>query len=294
MKRLLAMLAAAMLPFAAFSASYTNSFIRNGVTYVQRGGLTIKDYVITNIDENAIGSSMTTNDVCNIVTNEVVGYTKWEWQNEAGEELGYELPVWNSASNRWTFVNIVQEDVYEPGASDPNAVELITSFGTLKRSETTQNALGLARLIDLPPLTNNLHVASMTTNEVCDIVTNGVNVYAYSEWTITSSSQYPIYLIFYDNQWRPVDIEGNPDALVGDPQGDINSTNLIWTAGDDGNASYDITATRTITSSYKINSLGLAGETGAVNEILMIGSDNKLYHLRIGSGGSIDVYTETE
>ena len=70
MKRLLAILAAIILPFAAFSASYTNSFVRNGVTYVQRGGLTIRDYVITNIDENAIGSSMTTNDVKNIVTNE--------------------------------------------------------------------------------------------------------------------------------------------------------------------------------------------------------------------------------
>ena len=28
---------------------YTNSFVNNGVTYVQRGGLTVKDYVVTNV-----------------------------------------------------------------------------------------------------------------------------------------------------------------------------------------------------------------------------------------------------
>ena len=132
--------------------------------------------------------------------------------------------------------------------------------------------------------------SGITTNDVCNIITNNIDVNTFSEWTISSSAQLPIYLIFYDGQWRPVDIQGNPEALVGDPKGDANSTNLVWASGSD--SAYDITATRTVTSSYGKNSLGIAGETGAVSEILMIGSDNKLYHLRIGSGGSIDVYME--
>ena len=46
-----------ILSFVAFMAClcalganvYTNSFVKDGVTYVQRGGLTVKDYVVTNV-----------------------------------------------------------------------------------------------------------------------------------------------------------------------------------------------------------------------------------------------------
>ena len=39
----------------ALAATYTNSFVRDGATYVQRGGLTLKDYVITNLTSGGGG-----------------------------------------------------------------------------------------------------------------------------------------------------------------------------------------------------------------------------------------------
>lgn len=50
MKKLISILSAFLLCAFAYGANvYTNSFVRDGVTYVQRGVLTVKDYVVTNV-----------------------------------------------------------------------------------------------------------------------------------------------------------------------------------------------------------------------------------------------------
>ena len=41
--------------------AHTNSFVRDGVTYAQRGGLGVKDFVVTNIDASAVGKVKSVN-----------------------------------------------------------------------------------------------------------------------------------------------------------------------------------------------------------------------------------------
>ena len=167
MKRTLAMLAAIMLPFVAMSASYTNSFVRNGVTYVQRGGLTVKDYVVTNITSSG-SSNMTTNDVCNIVTNEISeGWSEWhyKWYNL---DTGVYFPTnfaqitWNGSA--WEEPSDFPQGMWPP--LDGDITDANVSFFEFEdgsdnginatRQPITRNALGLSRLIDLPPLTNDV------------------------------------------------------------------------------------------------------------------------------------------
>ena len=320
MKRLLAMLAAAMLPLAAFSASYTNSFVRNGATYVQRGGLTIRDYVITNIDENAIGSSMTTNDVCNIVTNEtVVGFTAWNVTPDPMQQpyaLSWDID-WNGAEgdeSEWSlFVLNTDYQLLETYFTNApgRATSLTLGPYTATRSPIIRNSLGLARLIDLPPLTNDIpykyqtklpyptnaipysaisdvpSAGGITTNDVCAIVTNST-VGGWSAWTCSPSEYqgFPIVITRVDDDWVP--IANGIEIGVRTPDGSMS--NLVWFADDEWAGTEDLVATRTFSVSRNV--LGLAGEKGAVSEILMIGSDNKLYHFRIGTGGSIEVYME--
>lgn len=63
MKRALLLLAA-LAAFAGFGytpVAYTNSFTRDGVTYVQRGALGTKEYVVTNVDAQTVGRVQSVN-----------------------------------------------------------------------------------------------------------------------------------------------------------------------------------------------------------------------------------------
>lgn len=109
---------------------------------------------------------ISTNDVCAIVTNEVVEFTAWKW-DAAGTSAGLGQPEYDT-----TFYNMWSVD-YEgmPWAAtetSETATELHFDFGTdfelheavATRTLITRNALGLARLTDLPPLTNGLATAA--------------------------------------------------------------------------------------------------------------------------------------
>ncbi len=93
----------------------------------------------------------------------------------------------------------------------------------------------------------------------------------------------------YGDAWTvlPYGEDTIPDPFLPDPP--RNATTLNWTGLDEQNETTRYSATRT---SVIRNNLGVAGQSGAVNEILLIGTDGKMYHLRIGSGGSIEVYME--
>ncbi len=144
---------------------------------------------------------------------------------------------------------------------------------------------------------------NMTTNDVCAIVTNVTE--ASWSWTYTGLPSGAVVTAppyFTEGQggelgWWTFTFtsEDHEHYWIGTillEEYQENATVLPFDCYRDDGILEEVTATRTLSPSK--NSLGIAGEKGAVSEILMIGSDKKLYHLRIGSGGSIDVYTEAE
>lgn len=140
-----------------------------------------------------IDSKTTTNDVCNIVTNEVV--TGWSdvWRLEVIDESGDIINVtldemsWNldddtdpDGSGYWQLVIRYQlrGERYDEGqpseeyinAYDSESKQQLTEiiadekFRVWRVPTGTRNALGLARLGDLPPITNGFISAATATN----------------------------------------------------------------------------------------------------------------------------------
>ena len=105
-------------------------------------------------------SGITTNDVCAIVTNEVAtGWSKWAWTD--GGDWG--TPYYDDGVGEWLCDSM---NGAVEGTTDINATS-ITYFlwdaeleqdlhHTATRTRLTRNALGLARLVDLPQLTNDV------------------------------------------------------------------------------------------------------------------------------------------
>lgn len=211
MKRTLAMLAAILLPFVAMSASYTNSFVRNGVTYVQRGGLTVKDYVVTNVTSSG-SSNMTTNDVCNIVTN----------------------TVWGS----WSFPDTLGSLKYAP------------SYDWLVENGDKDSGY---------------------------YVVEDLHYYNNERWEIS------LAYYFYDDEWYADETSANDDYS---PK---NASSLVF---QDGYTGAELVATRNDKNALDLARDKDLPQNTPVDELLFNGADGKVYHLRIGSRGSIDIYTE--
>ena len=158
----------------------------------------------------------------------------------------------------------------------------------------------------------------MTTNDVCSIVTNEVatswkypDTYFYSlyapsvEWiTSAGNHDYHYYVVasltYTTNGWYVIVSFYSYDLDDGWYQDDSfiqyasqiygpNATKIIF----EGHSGFD---TFTITRNV-VNAIGLAYEKDLpqnkpVDEILFNGADGKVYRLRIGAGGSVDIYTE--
>ncbi len=114
-------------------------------------------------------SGLSTNDVCNIVTNRVEKYGEWVITPPAGEDERYSLYVYTNAENRLTgWLDIHVESIGETFSYDIDgdypldATEISINLGEYyaRREVMYSNALGLARLADLPPLTNGLATAA--------------------------------------------------------------------------------------------------------------------------------------
>ena len=169
MKKMIAMIlaAGAMSGFAAPTANEDFVVAEDAKTYTN-AVQAAKEYTDAAI-QTAIGSipppapSMTTNAVCNIVTNEVVvDYT--EWAVSPSQYDGKEISVFKSGDGwvPWVDYGTETEAQLAPPIGDDASLSLMwpqTSIGepiTATRQPITQNALGHARLVDLPPLTNGL------------------------------------------------------------------------------------------------------------------------------------------
>ena len=118
--------------------------------------------------------TMTTNDVRNIVTNEtVIGLSNWTW-DEIGKELGLGQPEFDG--NYWIIAS-GDAEYFASGESTSTTLMFRVRYGsdyadtTATRTQITRNALGFARLSDLPPLTNSIpDAAARAVYDVHDLM----------------------------------------------------------------------------------------------------------------------------
>ena len=113
-------------------------------------------------------SGLSTNDVCNIVTNEVRVYGNWKWGIGTGGSYSItdEIQPAYAGANSWEcdvaeIVSVAYGGLYATSLTfqyDFSRPGIGSESGTITatRQIITQNALGLARLADLPPLTNGI------------------------------------------------------------------------------------------------------------------------------------------
>lgn len=113
--------------------------------------------------------AMTTNDVCNIVTNEV--FTEWTVQWAEGFSAIVSNIVFYVDPNWWQIIGYDEYGNEYPttASGGPDAVELINDNCSAWRKAS--NALGFARLVDLPPLTNSIpDAAARAVYDVHDLI----------------------------------------------------------------------------------------------------------------------------
>ena len=181
---------------------------------------------ITNV-VSALGGRMSTNDVCNIVTNEVEE-SYWTYSPDIPDDskpMFYHDGMWE-LSNGWGM---------KTGEEDALTVSFDEAdWGgdyafTATRHRVTRNALGLATLEDLPPLTNGIPTRT------------DIEAGWWSEWDVSPSD---VELRWTDNPaesiigWSPY----KNGVEWGSAKGDADSSSLSWAEGSE--ASEYITATR--------------------------------------------------
>jgi len=154
----------------------------------------------------------------------------------------------------------------------------------------------------------NLPSGGITTNDVRNIVTN--ETATFSAWTLSANGTDFATGVLFDYSDEENGFE-TTEVNFGDNQVCFFDESIVYapidattftTYGNIGGAGQDledmwygtITATR---KRIDKNALGLAREQdmpqkSPVDEILLNGADGKIYHLRIGAGGSVDIYTE--
>lgn len=176
----------ALLSFAAFGDA------PGSVTKTRLGSLHPREgLVVTDIDLSSIGGGITTNDVCNIVTNEVIEYTEWTHGN-VWESDDYDGPHGSLTNFGVAYIDgewkmkISGSYSYEGAPkvefnyefvpcdnNDPDALEVAFTWDGVylpaARTKVAYNSLGLARLADLPPLTNGLARTSDIPSTAADV-----------------------------------------------------------------------------------------------------------------------------
>lgn len=145
---------ALMLAFCAFGASPLEEIPGTNLVYTAAE----TDAAIVRLAPPGI----TTNDVCNIVTNTITGFTDWTFspptnvtEEIARYDFGYE------GGNQWLLAAYNENDeavfaFFADGGPDATSLSFGSSYTATRSYIPPRNALGLARLDDLPPLTNSL------------------------------------------------------------------------------------------------------------------------------------------
>lgn len=213
----------------------------------------------------AIGSipppapSMTTNAVCDIVTNEVATswiYGEWVWTGAPDENPG--PPVYHASAGLWTIPDI--GDFYADIGKSVSAPANATSI-----TWTIYFKSGEVSIMVGDVLGGNCELWMGEENMYTGPITNAffhAGDYYQAESATVEQIEYGSGNFFTFYKFSP----------------------------------YPVTASRTATASSTRNALGLARENDLpnkmpVDEILLNGADGKVYHLRIGAGGSVDIYS---
>ncbi len=183
-------------------------------------------------------SGLSTNDVCDIVTNEVQ-LAEWTYGGLPDGAVLYYPPEYSESQECWIAVMTYNGISYD-GTSfvGPDATDFVFKFvdpgvetpeeyivtATLRRQ--VRNALGLARLTDLPPLTNGL-----TTNDVVNIVTN-TTPSAWQTFTNGVPCRFGVVWLEDPKSWEFELIDINPYWATWTPDGenarDFNATELSF------------------------------------------------------------------
>lgn len=201
------------LPSVAFDAALMGTPTINGtnlVEYLSRMALEENDPTVPdwakqpNPPVGTSGDGLSTNDVQNIVTNEVVEFTAWAYHCDvpeiqaaldAAELHPVFIPFDNggfiNGNGYWKIQDIPQVDGYETGtpmsdptwesattveylcAYRPREFEYVSIFAT--RSRTVRNSLGLARLSDLQDAGISAENATNIAVSVSSSLSNEVN-----------------------------------------------------------------------------------------------------------------------
>ena len=230
-----------------------------------------------------------------VSTNEIPGISSWSID---GDYLIGDPPQWI-----WTLSVPAGGSEYAKigGAEDATPADMNLEF---QLSGGDISSLYFSRTNTVShywsPVDHVLYASSgggssgLSTNDVCAIVTNEARI--VSAWTIEGLQPGDTYQFLDDGPgyygWSWI-------LIVTDKDGNMYYSSTGWTTEGPDDATKVVfdggfVATRTIEIK---NALGLAREkdlpqNNAVDEILLNGADGKIYHLRIGAGGSIDIYTE--
>ena len=229
-----------------------------------------------------------------VATNELPGISSWSID---GDYLSGDPPQWV-----WTLRVPAGGSEYAQVGGAENAtpadmnLEFVLSGGDI-------SSLSFSRTNTVShfwsPVDHVLYASSggggdggLKTNDVCNIVTNEVDS-GYGDWVFD-----PVYweaitappTYFESEGFWGMSITGSDMYALGGP----NATRLEWHYEDDFDGEVLTVSTRQV---VRVNALGLAMEKDLpqktpVDEILFNGADGKIYHLRIGAGGSIDIYME--
>ena len=259
----------------------------------------------------ALSAAMTTNDVCAIVTNttsELSAWTVWtngailatgveyEWSEDEGIFITRPiiLPDGNMFDIYDGFIDVPSSNAISASAFssviDTNELVIWHGHAQFTRTLTTQNALGLARLIDLPPLTNSLPATYQSKEEMTNYYTIAesksnllTRAEAESGFTRWTWDEYDYGQPIYNNvarNWQAgsgivVSHESNPDAygsvefytIEDDVLAGTASRNLITPTktsqltndGDGTNAFATIAITNGLATSAEVNSAATDG-----------------------------------
>lgn len=201
----------------------------------------------------------------------------------------------------------VTNDVYTAAETDAAIIRLAPAPGNYNAvSNAAMSAVQPALLLAACTASSNYTdkaIAAMpsggiATNDVCAIVTNAVQT---DEWTYGGLPDgavlyYPPEYSESQECWMAV-MTYNGTNYDGTSFVGPDATDLVFKFVDpEGETSEEYIVTATLRRPVR-NALGLAREedlpqNAPVDEIRFNGADGKVYHLRIGAGGSVDVYTE--
>ena len=222
----------------------TNTWVVNGIPYTTTTGYTYCSYFPPNPNENDMGYTLTLSEGSSWESGYYdLSIGAWYWRNKGTEENpDYQ---WESDSGGTTGLL--------PANGTSFDIDGFVGTYPIKRMETSK----LALTNDIPPA---LQVVTPSTNAVkgtaADALATGTALYTgFTEWETDYLSG---AIIKWTGTGWAAYLKSQPDFLVGDPIGDIDSTNLVWVSGITSGS--DFSATRHLITPTKTSQLQNDGD----------------------------------